>query len=94
MTMDVTLSHRFTRSSDVLSQEVGDEAVLLDLASEKYFGLNPVGRRIWELLEQHPVLGDVHRLLCEEFDADPARIKADLLMLIGQLHTAGLLKDA
>lgn len=94
MTMDVTLSHRFTRSADVLSQEVGDEAVLLDLSSEKYFGLNPVGRRIWELLQDHPALADVHRLLCAEFEADPSRIEADLITLVAHLHAAGLLKDA
>lgn len=93
MTMDVTLSHRFIRSPDVLSQEVGDEAVLLDLASEKYFGLNPVGRRIWELLAEYPSLSDVHLRLCGEFEAEPSRIQADLLALATQLRAAGLLKD-
>lgn len=91
MTMDVTLAQRFSRSPDVLVQSVGDEAVLLDLASEKYFGLNPVGRRIWELLDAHTTLADVHRLLCNEFDAPPDRIQADLLTLAAALVDAGLL---
>lgn len=93
MTADVTLMQRFTRSHDVLSQAVGDEAVLLDLGSEQYFGLNPVGRRIWELLGEHTALVDVHRCLCDEFDAPPAQIEADLLALVGALHSAGLLVE-
>ena len=41
----VTLEDQVQRSSEVLVQEVGGEAVLLDLASERYFGLDPVGTR-------------------------------------------------
>lgn len=91
MTTDVTLAQRFSRSPDVLAQAVGDEAVLLDLASEKYFGLNPVGSRIWELLGTHDVLADIHRQLCDEFDAAPDVIESDLLSLAGALADAGLL---
>ena len=41
---------RIEISEDVLFQEVGGETVLLDLASEQYFGLDAVGTRIWQLL--------------------------------------------
>lgn len=74
-----------------MAQSVGDETVLLDLASEKYFGLNPVGSRIWELLGTHASLADVHLQLCNEFDAPPDRIRMDLLTLAEALVDAGLL---
>ena len=77
-------------STQVLIQEVGGEAVLLDLARERYFGLDPVGTRIWALLAPAPVLEQVHASLCAEFDADPARIETDLLALVQQLAEAGL----
>ena len=41
---------------DVVHRMVGDEAVLLQLDSGVYYGLDPVGSRIWELLE-----GEVRR---------------------------------
>lgn len=88
---DVTLDTILTRSSEVLFQEVGGEAVLLDLASEQYFGLNAVGTRIWQLLEAPSGLADVHRILCSEFEADHARIEGDLLALVGKLRDAGLI---
>ena len=88
----VTLEDRVQCSGEVLVQEVGGEAVLLDLASERYFGLDPVGTRIWQLLADAPVLAQVHATLCGEFDAAPERIGEDLLALVGQLSEAGLVQ--
>ena len=88
----VTLEDQVQRSSEVLVQEVGGEAVLLDLASERYFGLDPVGTRIWQLLADAPSLAQVHTTLCGEFDAAPERIGEDLLALVGQLSEAGLVQ--
>ena len=88
----VTLDDQVQCSGEVLVQEVGGEAVLLDLASERYFGLDPVGTRIWQLLADSPALAQVHATLCGEFDAAPERIGEDLLALVGQLSEAGLVQ--
>jgi len=87
---DVTLHSILTRSDEVLFQEIGGEAVLLDLASEQYFGLDPVGTRIWGLLDGQTRLSNVHATLCAEYDADPQRIGDDLLVLARALAEAGL----
>lgn len=86
----VTLDTLLVRSEEVLFQEVGGEAVLLDLASEQYFGLDPVGTRIWELIDASTPLRDIHARLCEEYDAEPTRIAEDLLALGQSLVDAGL----
>ena len=88
----ITLAQRATRSDDALFQEVGGEAVLLDLASERYFGLDPVGTRIWTLLADDDRLQSICDTLCAEYDAEPARIRDDLLALVTQLAEAGLVK--
>ena len=88
----VTLDDQVQCSGEVLVQEVGGEAVLLDLASERYFGLDPVGTRIWQLLADAPALAQVHATLCGEFDAPPERIGEDLRALVGQLSDAGLVQ--
>ena len=87
-----TLSHRAIRSDDALFQDVGGEAVLLDLASERYFGLDPVGTRIWSLLGDDDRLQWVHEQLCAEYEAESDRIASDLLALVDQLAEAGLVK--
>lgn len=90
--MNLTLAQRAEPSSDVLFQEVGGEAVLLNLASERYFGLDPIGTRIWNLLGTDARLQHAHAALCAEYDVDPARLETDLLTLVDQLAEAGLIK--
>lgn len=90
MSMNPTLADTVTASQEVLFQEVGGEAVLLDLGSERYFGLDEVGCRIWQLLQEHGGVQIVFDRMLEEYDVEPARLEADLLNLLGDLAAAGL----
>jgi len=81
----VTLASRVRVSPEVLLQEVGGESVLLDIASENYFGLNRVGTRIWRLLENGASLRAVCDTLFAEFDVPAERLECDMFALIGQL---------
>lgn len=85
------MSRSVRRSGHVLCQDDGGDAVLLDLAGERYFGLNRVGTRIWQLLETPSSLAAIHGALCAEFDAPTDRIEHDLLALVEQLQSAGLI---
>lgn len=89
-TPTLTLAHRILRSEEVLFQNLDGEAVLLDLASETYFGLNDVGTRVWELLEASPTLGEISAQLQSEYDVEPARVEADVFDLATRLLEAGL----
>jgi hypothetical protein len=84
------LASNVTISPEVLFQEVGGEAVLLDLASETYFGLDDVGTRIWQLLQEHGELMAIRDRMLEEYDVEAARLEEDLLNHIEQLAEAGL----
>jgi len=90
----LTLSHRAIQTDEILLQNVEDEVVLLDLKSEQYFGLDPVGTRIWALLPESDSLTTVVDRLCNEYDAPRERIEADLLALIASLRDAGLVSIA
>ncbi len=71
-------------------QQTGDEAVILDLASEQYFGLNAVGTRMMQLLQHDPDVQAAYRTLLDEYDVAPAQLEHDLLALLTQLADAGL----
>jgi hypothetical protein len=88
--VNITLEARVALSPEVMLQEVGGEAVLLDLRSESYFGLDGVGTRIWRLVEIDGHLKAVHAKLLDEYDVEPARLEDDLKELIGRLAEAGL----
>lgn len=88
--MNPKLEATVSLSPEVLSQEVGGETVLLDLASERYFGLDDVGTRIWQLLQEQGNLRAVYQCMLDEFDVEPDRLEEDLLKHVGELAEAGL----
>ncbi|MFN3470188.1 MAG: PqqD family protein [Novosphingobium sp.] len=85
------LTDAFTLSEDVVAREVGEETMLLDLASGTYFGLNPVGGRFWQLLEEGRSAAEARDCLLEEFHVDAATLDADLGELLDQLAQRGLI---
>lgn len=85
-----SLPSRVILSQNVLFQALQDEAVLLDLKSEQYIGLDPVATRIWQLLTEHGNTATVITRLLEEYEVDAARLEADVAAFIGQLCAAGL----
>lgn len=87
---NLTLQARAIPSDQVMLQRAGTESVLLDLASEHYFGLNEVGTRIWELLLLDPSLRNTLDILLAEFDVAPEKLEQDLLSLTNDLAHAGL----
>jgi hypothetical protein len=85
-----TLASRVRIKPDVLFQDLDGEAVLLDLASGTYFGLNAVGTRIWELLPDHELLSSIADIIVGEYAVAAERCASDLLGLVGELQVRGL----
>jgi hypothetical protein len=55
----MNLNDTFSVSAQVMARRVGNETVLLDLASGTYFGLDPVGARIWQLIGKEDAGGSL-----------------------------------
>ena len=85
-------SNRYTPATQVLSVVQETDTALLDLRSEKYFTLNEVGTRIWELLGEGTEIAMIVELLAEEYDAPVEAIRTDTLALLAALHAAGLVR--
>lgn len=80
------LQQQFQVSDDAIGREVAGEMVLLDLANGQYFGLDPVGSRIWDRLSQGPCsFTDLCDMIEAEFDAPRDVIESDTQALIAQL---------
>jgi hypothetical protein len=77
-------------SRDVVFRELAGEGVVLDLKGGTYFGLDEVGTRIWQLIEERGRLRDVFDALLAEFDVQPATLEHDLLSLVDELTARGL----
>ena len=80
-----------TIPKSVLFQKVGEEVVLLSLDSGVYFGLDPVGARIWELIAAQKNLDEVAATIAEEYDAAREQIDTDLESLVRELQEKQLI---
>jgi hypothetical protein len=80
-------------SPDVVWRDLEGEAVLLDLVSGIYFGLNEVGTRIWQMLDEGCDVSRVIDVIASEYDADRSEVEKDLRALLGELHKRGLVID-
>lgn len=75
-----------------ISSELADEAVILNLDSGIYYGLNEVGARIWELIQQPRSFGELHKVLLEEYDVPAEACRQDLIKALSELKSANLIE--
>jgi hypothetical protein len=78
---------------DVVFRDLAGEAVILNLSTGIYFGLDEVGTRVWQLLAQH---GDKEKLIQEmlsEYEVEEAKLRQDVDALLKELLGKGLLID-
>lgn len=80
--------------SDQVSSELNDDIVILNLASGIYYGLNEVGARVWQLIQQPCRVGEIQGVLLEEYDVTPEACHQELLKLLQELKKAGLIEVA
>jgi hypothetical protein len=85
------LTRRVRFKPDVMIQQVGGESVLLDLQSEQYFGLDPVGTRMMTLINEADTVAVALDQLVEEYEVERAALEADAIALIAECVAQGLL---
>jgi len=87
----IAIESRVNPAPNVLFRDLGGEAVLLDVGTGSYFGLNEVGARIWQLLAGGETIAGTLAKLVQEYEAPEDQLRADLLALVAELVTSGLL---
>ena len=90
--MNVVLDGRAFATPRILCKDLGDEAILLDLETETYFGLNASGSRLWKLLTTASTIRDAFKVMIEEYDVPPDELLSDMGALIEDLVGRGLLR--
>ena len=83
--MTVSFATRLTVPSDVLISIIDDEAVLLNLKSERYFGLNRTGTTMWTALTTAESIESAYQTLVGTFAVDPETFRHDMSNLVREL---------
>jgi hypothetical protein len=92
MQEEISLASTARIREDVISRKLEGEAVILNLATGTYYGLDPVGTRIWELIQEQGRADAVLEAILHEYEVEHARCERDLLLLLRDLHAKGLIE--
>jgi hypothetical protein len=79
-------------SKDQLASNIGGETVILGLSAGRYYGVDAVGSRIWQLIQEPITVNDVERTIVSEYAVEPERCRTDLLKILQQMIDAGLVE--
>lgn len=96
MDTEVTVSQLTTYqvSANHLYSEVADEAVILDLGSGVYYGLNSVGVDIWQWLQQPKTETEILNLVLAKYDVTQKQADLDIQSILKEMLKKGLIKIA
>lgn len=78
-------------SPDVVYRDLEGEAVILDLASGTYFGLNEVGTRVWRMIDEGRDAAEIVDIVATEYQADRGTIAQDVARLLNDLSARRLI---
>lgn len=90
---DLLQSH-WRISDQAIANAVADETVILHLGNGTYYGLDPIGARLWQALEAGEVPATICPSLLDTYDVLPAQLEDDLRALLADLAANQLIEPA
>lgn len=88
----ISLSSTVKLSDKILFREMQGEAVLLNIESGIYFGLDASGTATWAIMQKQKNIGKILDLLQQEYEIDPKTCQEDFLKFISNLQKNGLIE--
>jgi len=89
---ELSFTQRVVVTSDTLINIVGNEAVLLNLGNEEYYGLDETGASIWQALTTNETIQAAYEKLLEEYEVSAEILQKDLRKLLEELLAHGLVE--
>lgn len=90
--MQISFSDRVRIPEEVLISRLQEESVILNLDSERYFGLDDVGTRILSVLTAAESIEAAYESLRDEYDVDGQVLRQDLVALVENLLQQGIIE--
>jgi hypothetical protein len=88
----IDLNAKIVRNQEIVFSNMDSDTVMMSIEMGEYYGTNPVGSRIWELLEQPRTLAGICDILMEEYNVPEEECQRDVLEFVGQLLEKKLVK--
>jgi hypothetical protein len=90
--VDPLLTQTVVAVQDQVSCDLGGESVILALKAGVYYGMNPLGTFIWNLIQKPVKISSLRDQILEEYQVEPGQCERDLVSLIKDLLANGLVE--
>jgi hypothetical protein len=92
MTQTLALETVIIRTDNLMSTELDNDTVMMNIDSGSYYGLDGTGQRIWGLIETPRSITAVCEALLQEYDIDTETCRTQVLKFLNRLQTEGLVR--
>lgn len=89
---NIDIEATVVRNQEIIFSDMDDETVMMSIDKGEYYGVNPVGRRIWELLEKQVTVSTICDTLCQEYNVEPEQCSRDILVFLEQLFEKDIIE--
>jgi hypothetical protein len=93
MKQEITTGTTVVAGQEQVSTDLTGEVVILNLHNGEYYGLNEVGARIWSLIQEPRTVGDLCKVLLEEYtEIEPVQCESEVVALLEEMAQANLVE--
>jgi hypothetical protein len=82
---DLSMATRLARNPELLSTDMDGETVMMSIEQGAYYGINSIGSRVWELLQEPLTLEAICEVIINEYEVEPAQCREDMLEFVGEM---------
>lgn len=93
-TQTITLDSVVQSAKNHVASELAGEVVILNLSNGTYYGLDGVGVDVWQQIQQPTSVAAIRDAILAEYDVDANECEQDILALLADMATSGLIEIA
>ncbi|MBN1271428.1 MAG: lasso peptide biosynthesis PqqD family chaperone [Candidatus Aminicenantes bacterium] len=87
----ISLESVVYRTNEIVASDIDKDTVMMSIKNGKYYGLNDIGSRIWELLENPISVLNLCRILTKEFEVKENQCHIDVIEFLNILRDEKLI---
>jgi|TARA_R110000824_G_scaffold61820_1_gene164069 hypothetical protein len=91
MSVNISMETKISSGKQILSSDIGDEMVMMDINLGKYFSLKGPSGRVWELIDKETSVQSIFDILLEEYDVEAEQCQKELFALLHDMHDAEMI---
>ena len=88
----LSINTTLERNSEMIHANIDNETILMSLTNGEYYGINNIGSKIWELLENSMSIGELIENLTTIYDITKEQCETDIVCFLTDMQEKEIIK--